>query len=747
MARSDRRTAELLLKITADKRSLQQASRSLNAFDRTLNDIGRNKGFNQLAASASKAVSEGNNLRKVMTRLRADLVKVGASESEVGRVVRQFVRLREEAERASVGTRRGAALQEFGREARLQLPAIPIPGTGISSEQVARVAEVGGRLNLTFKDLAIGGLAAVGSIAAISIAFKQFQATIGAVQKTLEEITKARVEVAGFLTDATTDVTQAEIDRLKLERDRLKEQRLQAAGDRTIQQEAAARGDALSQLIGGIGNTFQVGPIGDAIKRVDELDGKIAAANVQIEAYEQAIGDQTLAINDAAEAEQQRNQALQETILRQTNLQRQFLGENNLDAFDSRLDNLKRERDLLREVVSNLEPGSEAFETLNKELQNANADLSTMAILIRPVVEELDAVRQAEERRSKAIKDSQQALRDEIKLEAQRAKAIQGLADFAANFAARIQDIQRRAGQAIGDAAFKRDADIAEARREQAINEAEAVRKAGLERVKIVEQSEQAINRILRRGRRAELVAIQDRDAIALEAARARKDEELRTEQESRDDRLREQKRNLAEELRQIRRAGNERLRTIQRQFNETVRRTQLTAQRTIALETEKFQREFQLRVRNASQTLNLTQQEIAQRLTLYQKGATSVVGITAQMWQQMINLGISALSGLGSASASRQTIPTSSPSLRGTGGSGFTPTQFHRGGVVTRSGQAMLLAGEMVINPRQGQGGPAININGMGMSPRQVGRAVERALEDYNAGRRDAAPAGVFGG
>ena len=152
------------------------------AWESALRDATRQSQFGAIISDLTKAVQSGENLNKVLADTRQRLTDIGATENEVRAAVNAAL--------SAGGANRGAALQQFGREARLALPAIPIPGTTLSSESIARVVEISGRLNLRMKDLAVGGGLAAGALVAVVIAFKTFQTTIDAVSKQLSSITQ-----------------------------------------------------------------------------------------------------------------------------------------------------------------------------------------------------------------------------------------------------------------------------------------------------------------------------------------------------------------------------------------------------------------------------------------------------------------------------------------------------------------------------------------------------------------------------
>jgi hypothetical protein len=203
---------------------------------RKVRELERAKALDTLSNALAKATKDGEKFEKVLADVNAQLRQMGASDDEISGV------LGAAGNRASIGGRRGAALQEFGREARLSIPAFQIPGSPVGTEFLFRFAEVAGRLNLNFKDLAISGGALSIAIIGISLAFDHFQKTIAPIQKQLEGIIAARQEVAGLL--AQND-PQAVVNR----RDQAQNELLRLEGERTqaIQDQARIAAELLGK--------------------------------------------------------------------------------------------------------------------------------------------------------------------------------------------------------------------------------------------------------------------------------------------------------------------------------------------------------------------------------------------------------------------------------------------------------------------------------------------------------------------
>src|SRR5690606_24006987 len=189
-------------------------------FNKTLNDLEREKGLAKLAQDSARAVAGGKSLRSELGRLKAELLKVGATEDEIARVVRQFDRLRESAERAAAATQKSTgntALRSLGTDIR-NLPAIGIPGTNLSTDVIGKVLASIGRTQVTFDQLAVGLglLATVGT--SVVLVIKAFVDSLQATkQRVLDEIA-TRQKLNELLVTGTRDVLNAELETLRVRR-------------------------------------------------------------------------------------------------------------------------------------------------------------------------------------------------------------------------------------------------------------------------------------------------------------------------------------------------------------------------------------------------------------------------------------------------------------------------------------------------------------------------------------------------
>ena len=736
MARSDRRNADVLLRFTEDKRSLQQAKSSITSFSSELDKVKRKDSFTRLAEGAAKAVREGKNLESVTKRVQTSLTRMGATDREIAQVARQFKVLRQEAEQAASAAGRATQADDrfsdvsrrvglFG-DVQSNLGAVSaLTGSreiGIVGE-IAALAEEAPRLKTALQGIpaqaqaaaqaiGFGGAGLLGAFAGAVIGIKIFENQIKSVTATFTAITNARAEAAGTLANATTDVANAEIARLEnLEREQAAILAQRQADQRQIEQttaNAGALGNILAFTLGDI-----AGPVNSARRASDEASAALEGTRIQLNALRDGADGTTVASNDAAAAEEQLRQQRQATAqaIQASTLQAEVQAARlNADQIQERINSLNSEREVIQRNIEAGRLTGANLEAANQRLTEIGASLLGFFNALpaaRITQDRIEAEEALAEAQKKSADEAKRAAEEQTKVNERIKSAVQNVADFAANFANRIGDIQQRLQFSIQDSIRKSTFDAAEARRDASLKEVEIVRDAGLEKVQAEAEAQRNLAQIQRRGARSQAVAAQNRNAIALDEAKSRQQEEETTTNENLEARLGNLKRGLQEELRALRLNTRERLRAISLRGREELRRLQQNAQRSINLEGQRFQRELQLRIRNASQSLNISQQEFAQRVQVATRGSQQIVGITGQLFQGIINQAAQARAAAGQSFGPQPAPANFKPPTFEDRFRGFDPRNFQSfdtGGVITRSGLANVHAGEVITNPRRGQ-------------------------------------------
>lgn len=308
--------------VTANEQSINKTKRMLENFKKSLGDATGSERARELQKLAKEfAVLRENGLSAghAALQLKSALEKIGATKQETAAVKAEYDRLtkaiaatKKEAEetaraaelaaqkaassaaKAAASTsipQRGEALQAFGREARLSLPSFPIPGTPISTDFLGRIAEVSGRLGLTFKELATLGGAAAFAIAGISLAIKTFQDRLRPVNDLLEGLVSGRAAAAGIATQGpqaivdAADQLRADLDRQRAERDSLK------ADISTLRRELGVSEDPNALLPGQTGIQAIFAAFAESNSAVPNLVTKYEALNKAITENEASLDD------------------------------------------------------------------------------------------------------------------------------------------------------------------------------------------------------------------------------------------------------------------------------------------------------------------------------------------------------------------------------------------------------------------------------------------------------------------------
>lgn len=725
------RVARVLLKVQLDRQELTNTQKQLDAFNKTLNDLEREKGLAKLAQDSARAVAGGKSLRSELGRLKAELLKVGATEDEIARVVRQFDRLRESAERASAATRKSTgntALRALGTDIR-NLPALPIPGTPISTDVVGKILASIGRTQVTFDQLAVGLglLATVGT--SVVLVIKAFVDSLQATkQRVLDEIA-TRQKLNELLVTGTRDVLNAELETLRVRR-KIAELNLADIAPRFAEEfdKLASQGplalgaDAVFGLLGLNDPKLQANKETAiaALKALTDLDREIGI-------YVQALGSAEVATNSAADAE--KKLAAEREKIADARVSAQIAAELQVRKQDAAT---IRERiaAINEEMALNLRYSQSADISSEKvaQLTQRTRDLAVELDVLTNALPEKERIEQAAET-FKKIKDG---VNDLIKETAKNFKDLQKvtqeIGELKSDFKERVTEIQNRLSDALIEAARDRDIALSEAQRDADMARTEAVREAGLERAEIERDSQLAIQRILRRSKLDINNAIQNRDAVALDAARARRDEELAAEEQNRAERLRKLDIELREQLRTIDIRLKEQNRTIAMRYDEQVRRAALAAQKSIEIETAKFNKELALKAQEAADILGIEQQKVNTTVTKAQETLT----VASNFWNNMVSLANRALTASNAAKVVRPT--PGNPNIQVRPGQRI-PT-MDTGGRILSDGLIYAHAGEQIVNPKRGQragGGDIVfapQINGMNKT--QIRRELTRQLDRF---------------
>lgn len=322
--------------------------------------------------------------------------------------------------------------------------------------------------------------------------------------------------------------------------------------------------------------------------------------------------------------------------------------------------------------------------------------------------------------------------------------APEALARAREEFTQTVEALTAASGERIAQIEADRAEKLAEIDRTTNEARAEAERKAGADRVDLAKRTADAIARIERDFSRASTSAVQDRNAVALDAAR-----------QARADALAEQNEQQQRSQEQIDEALREQNRTIEKRYEEQTRDVRNAADRQLSLERQRLSAEIALR--NQAYSAQLQQftaaanAELGARNTLNNAILSGVTTLIGQV-QSAFNSRSQAVTTPG-VQYNNVIVPNvrytpSTPTVRRVGSREVSA--YQSGGNAVRGEVALVgeRGPELVqfgANARiyptgetmrmLGSGGLTLNLNGLGLTPRQVGRMVERQLEEFSRG------------
>lgn len=654
--------------------------------NRAFLDLDRQNALENIRRDFIAAAKSGENFKDSLKKLRAELEQVGATQREVNQIVREGAQAA-----GGGGPGRGQALKEFGREARLSVPAFPIPGTGISTEFLFRVTEVAGRLNLSLKDLAIGGAVAVGAMIAIGVALKNFEAVTKPIIDQFNAIRRARTDVAGLLaTGSAQDIVQAREDALKALTE-AEAERTQAIQDAAAQFSQARGQGVLGQLLVGLSN-IGAGPLATMNQDISKLDEALASAKTTLD----ALNPEYQRYVDQLEAE--RIQRMQEGFLDTVRGAEMSALQGTSDALDDRIEALRLENELIERDLNTYVLSAEKQDQYNQQIERNNIIIERLNGAVREQVEATEAAAKAEE----YLKDQRKeiaTLTEKMQADLERVEqdAAARRVELTQRFNDRMVDIAQKAADAADDAVRKLEQkradlasdlgnDLTDAEVEHAQAQLDARLELLREDAKAAREHADRIREIERKSRASSRQAIQDRDAIALQAAEDQLTDDIQSENERFEAGRRERNIAYREELQdqetQFAREREQRYAKYQRDLEEAQLQFNREAEQQAI---NRARQERDLALQNANEIAALNQKHAQQKqiiqsaysaeLAVVSLGQAARLQLEAQHQQALINL------------AARYQLAPQAP----TTGYGGSITPFARGGDI-KAGQTGLV-------------------------------------------------------
>lgn len=516
--------------------------------------------------------------------------------------------------------------------------------------------------------------------------------------------------------------------------------------------------------IRGILNIFQPDEATAAAKAYTEAQSALDKLNSDIENLELAMNDADVVARSAAEAERLLALERQKLVDQLADVQiSTLLKVNSLseEAANKRLAEIRLEIETLQRFIDSGTLSAEKVTELSTRITKLGQEAVTLNVELLPLI-------QAREREAAAIAYQKQQIEDtaaavekyNTDIASIEQKNLEARAAASERYYDRTIAIAEAAAQAAENALRQleqRRAELArdlgraneDAERQRQQDELDALIAFQREEAKAARDHVNELKRIRRQALRDETQAIQDRDAVALDAAQTRKRDEIQDANDNYQDAARERRIAFSQESADRRvafeRERQDRLIKYQRDIadaqaayaqelalaaqkrQQELIRAQQAYQQDLATINQKYNAELTARRNAAVAELRMIQQTESQRVT-----------IMAQAQQALLNQARALLAAAGASAASA--IP-----LAGGGGAGahLSPPSLARGGTITRDGLIYAHKGEEIRNPRRGQtGGSSIvlNINGAQgqeievKSMQQALKVVTQAFERFSA-------------
>lgn len=733
--RTQSNIVKLLGETSKQALSVEDAAKKVN---RELAEMARQRAVQQIADGFADATREGNDTADALKRVAEQLSAIGASDSEIQAVTRNLQQMRgASGGGAGVSDRFGAVSTGFGALAS-GAEAFGIGGEGARAVgDIAGAAEQLPMLVSTIGQLGPVGLAAAVGIGALVGAGKLYLDSIQSQSKALGELVASQERYYELLRDGTTEDARAALEEAQQNLADLRAQRAEVQNE--LDRQFAA---SQEQMLGDLGARIRtaVRGIGDegfkaAGERLAELDKQIAESTGLVNRLTPALENNTFATNDLIKSQEAAAEAAAELSGRINDIQLGVLIDSatlTKDQLDARLTALDVERKAIESLIESGSVAGEQLDSYRERLAEIGTETGYLITQAQPLVEAREREAQAIERFSAALAsgvDGAQTLSKGILGFVQTAsKAGDALEKSNAAITKIASDLLTKQGEALG----RRDLALSEASRAAENARTEAQRKAQIDRQLAEVQHQQTLAKIQRDFNRAAATAISDRNVVAYLAAKQQRDDAAADEKQAYDNRKKEIDRALQETNRQIALRLQEQQRLAVQRYQAELQTAQQAAVAARNLEMQKQQ-----------ELLRIQQQAIAQQVNIVSQGMRAIgQAITSVFSQTQRAVLGSAVRTLASA--------TGNPLLRLA--SGIRIPGFDTGALVTQTGLANVHRNELILNEaqqnslglsrdslaRSGAGGGAniaININGLGMSKRQLMGEIERQLGEVVEG------------
>ncbi len=734
---NNRSIDETIVRIRPDKAAAREVERTIKQLDRSADSAG--KGFRKafdtgLAASAKKARTE-------VERLNTELRQSTQIANERFDTVSRDVGLAGDVQSnlGAVSALSGSGEIAVAGEVVALVEELPRLKTAL----VGFPATIGSAVQA----LGPGGVVVATVAAGVAIIAGLQKRAADEARTAAEAAFAAQKDYFSLLRTGTSDSIDQQLEQIRLQKQIAQDQ---ATFSRSVVdglEQAIDAGGVLNRAAAEVASRAGTGTVELAAARQAAQDAQAEVLNLSAQeaALTAARSSSAIAANDAEQAERDLADARAARDAEREQFSRKALS-IELDIFRQSQTLTEKQAsaqtDLINAELDYIQARLESGQLNAAQVEDLTAREDELLVRRRALIQAtLDIIRPRE---------AETALMDQAREAIQNVlnpltNLSQGIKDFGANVekikaareaitkveaasAARLDQIaaqrtetERRAQQTRNNAIADAEQDASNARADLQLDREEAER-----------EHQQNINRIVRRANATIAGAIQSRNAVAAAAAIDQRDLDLEAERENASNREKE----LNRQSREIDRSLRQQTRTIKRRYTQQLQTASIAAEQAIRLEGQRAQAEISQRTQALQALLQIEAVSENQRRSIAVQSASARLQLEGQFWQASLNLARDAVQSIANAQGRPlgTGVPPPIPTTIGRG----APV-FHNGGVVTRTGLAMVQRGEVITNPNRGQSSGSVVFNISGMSRRQILREVERQLDDFERGYANA--------
>lgn len=723
------RVEEVLLRIRADKAAAEEIRTTIRdlkgdlgslsqvgaQFDARIAEIGRSNQIQALGQSFGELGRKMQDDIGAAELLKKRLQEIGATQSEINQAAGAFA-----AGGVAGGGEGGAAggggfnLSRLGSKIR-SLPSTPIPGTGLATDAIGNLLRVFGALPPAILPVVVllGGV-----VAAFALLNKSLEGSKKALDQAIAS-TKAYYDAIGNST--TTDEAKKRIEDLNREII-AKQAEIDNSTRATSDAFKAAQqtyGDAIARVM------FAVGGL---TVNTDEAKKQLEALQAEQQGLTRAQEDGSLAAADLAEKEKEiqaiRDKMADQQIARETQMAG-LLRNGTEDQVQSRIDALQDENAAIVRVIDANFKKSESerlsadeIKKLTDKLNENNASLQDLQTNVINVVRARDKEVQSAKDQAAAMKDLDKV---QSEIDADITKKQEDLVKIHDKYAESLDKLKDNLKEASIEAEIKKNQKLADLLTDLNAKQEQDQENANEKSLKIEEAYQKKRQEIEAEYTRTSTQAIQDRNAVALDAAERKRKDDLTQVEKAKDEQVRELAQNNAALARQ--RIAD---------YNRRVAEANLAFQR----EAEQRQRKYQ---NDVNQLVQAEQQEIAQRKAAFAAQLRDLTAHLSQMMQtqkgyfgSVLNYVIGVRDRINQILGISGAAPagTANP-LYGNGGKIAPTADFDGGASVPRSSGTQDIILSRSSNVRGGaMGGIAVNVSGIGLNKAGVKNIVNKQLD-----------------